>query len=573
MPQWTTELISEAAAASAPVPCLSNDEAAARLDLSDLVTVFIISSGEPSFGECHHRIVNQTVKVRLEEICGVTPMWRAFQKMHEQAETPFFVQVDADMLLQPGAVADLLTMIQAAGETCAIWCEWLWGDAEERAITGVKIYRTDVVVNYPYTDSVSCDQDQFEAMQRDGFESGYGPAPKTQEECAGLHLSLQTPAMAFQRWRRLMEKYRARPEHMGWLTPYPERMRKRMVDDPSPMNLAIYEGVVAGMMTPLANSELDASMPDPTIKRLNWLMGQASDGPQEMTLYLTQRCNHRCTWCRLQQQEMESAGDMMADLVTRALSIYPTIRSVCLAGFGEPLLHRDLEGIFRVLKAHDCHTAMVTNGVRLAYFAQQLVDWGCDAVTVSLNAPDAERHEEITQESTWDLVMGGIEAAVPLLRTGVSAVVTRSTASNIQAFLALAIRLEVDHIHLHNLLPHGDPEDIEFLNEVIAVDSTDALETIEQAKSLPGADLVASWPVPIDLDQCPGTCESPFMSIGLDGDGRITPCRRVAPPSEEYGRLHQSSWVGPAFGKLRSAMLRDRPLPEMCRRCFGAWSQ
>jgi len=549
---------------------------APKTDLSDLLTVFLISSGEPSAAECRERLERQSVEFQLEEITGFTPMWKAFQEMHLRAETPYFCQVDADMLLGPTAIADLLTKIQEHGAKCAIYCAWLWGDAEERAITGVKIYRTDVVVSYPYTDSVSCDQDQFEALESDGFTSTFGPAPRTEEECAGLHYSLQTPAMAHQRWRRLMEKFRARPEYMGWLTPYPEKMRQRMIVDPTPMNLAIYEGMVAGLARPVVEDrELDASAPDPVVRRLNWLLGKSAGGPQELTLYMTSRCNHRCTWCRQVEDDQKDyqVPDISPAQVDRALFTYPTIRSVCLAGFGEPLLHRELDGVFRVLQNHGCHSTIITNGVRLSQLAQNLAGWGCKKVTVSLNAPDAERHLAITQVDTWDLVMKGIAESVPLLPTGVSAVVTNSTAKDIEAFLALALDLDVHHVHLHNLLPHGPPDDPGFLSEVVTTDSEETLEVIAQAKTLPGSELVASWPVPIDLEHCPGTCESPFVFLGLDGANFITPCRRVLPPSDFFGRLHEVTWISKTYSELRAAMLRDRPLPQECTRCFGAWSQ
>lgn len=69
------------------------------------VTLFIISCGEESFEECLEAINKQTIydKLKIEIIKDVYPMSRAFNAMHERCSTPYFIQVDADMILNKNA--------------------------------------------------------------------------------------------------------------------------------------------------------------------------------------------------------------------------------------------------------------------------------------------------------------------------------------------------------------------------------------------------------------------------------------------------------------------------------------
>ena len=63
---------------------------------------------------------------------------------------------------------------------------------------------------------------------------------------------------------------------------------------------------------------------------------------RELTLYLTSRCNHRCVECRRQHGEKPTAPEVTRALVEHCLVRWPDIASVCIAGFGEPLLAANL---------------------------------------------------------------------------------------------------------------------------------------------------------------------------------------------------------------------------------------
>jgi hypothetical protein len=79
--------------------------------LNDL-TVFVISSGEETGDDCMAALETQDCTFRIEHIRDVTPMSAAFQAMPDRCRTPYFVQVDADMILRPDAVRKLYDAVR-----------------------------------------------------------------------------------------------------------------------------------------------------------------------------------------------------------------------------------------------------------------------------------------------------------------------------------------------------------------------------------------------------------------------------------------------------------------------------
>ena len=123
--------------------------------MKETITIFVIDTNEPSADECIELIRKQTYKnLELKRISNVFPMWRAFQRMLDECNTNFFVQVDADMLLTSTAVETLYKRIISQNNQVAISVGWLWDDDVERQILGVKIYNHNICVNFPYTNSL-----------------------------------------------------------------------------------------------------------------------------------------------------------------------------------------------------------------------------------------------------------------------------------------------------------------------------------------------------------------------------------------------------------------------------------
>jgi radical SAM enzyme (TIGR04100 family) len=129
-------------------------------------------------------------------------------------------------------------------------------------------------------------------------------------------------------------------------------------------------------------------------------------------LNITNRCDCACVFCvRLGRDEIDGSGslwldhepcaaEMIADLETRELANY---REIVYCGYGEPTESLDVlieTAKWLKQKAPEVPLRLNTNGLcdlsngkAVAPLLRGLID----SVSISLNAPDAERYAEVTQ--------------------------------------------------------------------------------------------------------------------------------------------------------------------------------
>jgi glycosyltransferase involved in cell wall biosynthesis len=219
----------------------------------DDVTVFVVTTGEPSTRECIEKLENQSHSFKIKILENIAPMNMAFQAMIDRCDTKYYVQVDADMMLDSRAISELYRNIKirepGATEDPAMYAGWLWGDAEEMPIIGVKIYRHEVLRDFPYRkDKFSCEVPQIQDLKSAGhYTMNDWPGPEDRKGCIGLHFSMQTPEMAFRRWRRLVQKHR-KSTCLEWVKDYPLIFQKRWLANPTLMNQTLYLGAMTGLL-------------------------------------------------------------------------------------------------------------------------------------------------------------------------------------------------------------------------------------------------------------------------------------------------------------------------------------
>ena len=136
--------------------------------------------------------------------------------------------------------------------------------------------------------------------------------------------------------------------------------------------------------------------------------------PRSVRLSLTDRCDLACIYCRPDKQDgyLDEQLDLAAwETMVRGL-IGAGIRRVRLTG-GEPLLHRDILAVVRLLGALGLDdVALTTNATRLAKLAVPLREAGLRRVNVSLDTLDPARFKSMTRGGKLDGVLRGIDAAL-----------------------------------------------------------------------------------------------------------------------------------------------------------------
>jgi hypothetical protein len=262
---------------------------APRADLLDAVTVFVTTVGAPTFDECLRHLRDQDCTFRLEIIAHVAPMNVAFQRMLDDCRTPFYVQVDEDMLLQRHAVRTLHDTIEAAGSNVALYSAELYDVHLGRCIRGVKIFRHELVRRYPFQDSGAFEIDQIAQLKRDGHEvlltdPGLHPVPN---RTLGLHGTRWTPQSIYERYARLERSRRSRPQRLPWFEPYGQDFLRRFHEDPTEENFFAFMGLIAGVV---ASRNGEASAKDyrkhhalPGFEALRRFLHQVGAGREEVS--------------------------------------------------------------------------------------------------------------------------------------------------------------------------------------------------------------------------------------------------------------------------------------------------
>ena len=138
--------------------------------------------------------------------------------------------------------------MHSAPENVAIICAPLWDCDAERAIYGVKIYRTSIVKRFPYKNVMSCEIEQLDRIKAAGYEIRLQPLSR-RSACLGEHGKHYTPKTIFKRWQRCFQKHH-RYGNMAWVEPYARKLLDRYVASGETMHLYAFLGVISGIVGP-----------------------------------------------------------------------------------------------------------------------------------------------------------------------------------------------------------------------------------------------------------------------------------------------------------------------------------
>ncbi|MFA5859703.1 MAG: radical SAM protein [Elusimicrobiota bacterium] len=123
--------------------------------------------------------------------------------------------------------------------------------------------------------------------------------------------------------------------------------------------------------------------------------GKASRPPVQISLRITNACNHRCAVCgQFGEKGYIHTEDGKKLLKTMPLQKYKEIvdevsryKPIFYVTGGEAFLYPHLVELMNYIKHKGCTVSVVTNGVRLKESAEQIVRNGWDMILVSLDGP------------------------------------------------------------------------------------------------------------------------------------------------------------------------------------------
>ncbi len=259
----------------------TGDEKATVLDDT---TVFLTTIGDSvNFADCLVHLETQTVRCRFEVIDHVRPISAAFAQMQSRCRTPYYVQVDEDMLLNPNALEQLRELIGRAEPSVPLVCAPLWDCDASRPILGVKIYRYDIVKRFPYHDILSCEVNQLKRMANAGHHALVLSSDEADAVCLGEHGKHYTPQTIFRRWQRLFHKHNELG-NQRWMDPWPRRLLDRYMETKEDLHLYAALGAIAGIGSRAdRNRELDWLEPNPALMRMQHYFPLSGEAPDDVS--------------------------------------------------------------------------------------------------------------------------------------------------------------------------------------------------------------------------------------------------------------------------------------------------
>lgn len=219
------------------------------LHLAPLVTVFLTTVGAPSYAACRDTLARQDCTFTLVPIEHVTPLTAALQRMLDVCATPYYVQVDEDMLLYPHALRTLYKRIDGSAPDIALAVGDLYDVHLRHRVEGIKIFRHAINQGYPWERDLTV----VERLQRLAAD-GYGvlrtpnPSPRSPVATLGLHGTHWTPRSIYERYRREERLRRRWPELFG--VGWGPVLLQRLLEKGSPLDLFAVLGVLAGTLEP-----------------------------------------------------------------------------------------------------------------------------------------------------------------------------------------------------------------------------------------------------------------------------------------------------------------------------------
>jgi TatD DNase family protein len=156
--------------------------------------------------------------------------------------------------------------------------------------------------------------------------------------------------------------------------------------------------------------------------------------PIRNSLYLnvTGRCSNRCTFCTRESSPVVKGHDLSLDREPTAPEVLAAAGDVAgydevvFCGFGEPLLRWDVvRAVARELKARGARVRINTNGQARLFLGRDILPEMAgivDALSVSLNAPDAARYTKICRPDAGELAYEAVKAFIREARAFVPSV-------------------------------------------------------------------------------------------------------------------------------------------------------
>lgn len=183
----------------------------------------------------------------------------------------------------------------------------------------------------------------------------------------------------------------------------------------------------------------------------------------------TSRCNLKCAMCPRNSYEHD-IGDIDIELFKKISKYFNRGIDVNLAGWGEPLLHPELDELINIAKRKGASVSFTTNATLLDIeTSKKLIKNGLDFIDFSLDGATQETYENIRHGAKFENVISNIRNFIKIKdslssktpRTSITFVMMKKNIHELPLMVRLARELNIDVLVAKNFNVLTNEQDIE----------------------------------------------------------------------------------------------------------------
>lgn len=193
-----------------------------KLDVSGL----ILSIGENTTNRAIKSLENQTFQCNeIIRVDNVTPFYKAINKGISLVKTKFFIQCDADMILDPDCLETMLKFFRKdVGVVIALLSDELLG-----AVQAIKLFRTDCLKKVKFSNNISPDTECINHLRKLGWTYVFAKRARSRfghsRDVLGVHNPQYTPMYTFEKFKVEGSRIRYRGVYQEFISCI-EKLRK-----------------------------------------------------------------------------------------------------------------------------------------------------------------------------------------------------------------------------------------------------------------------------------------------------------------------------------------------------------
>jgi len=288
--------------------------------------------------------------------------------------------------------------------------------------------------------------------------------------------------------------------------------------------------------------------------------------PTESSLFMSDICNFKCKGCRRSVLEMPDSKMLDVSTVKATVEKYPSIKSYCIAGQGEPTLNKNFSEIIDYLRLKKKITFIVTNGSNIEPFLQLKHKPNC--ISISLYGYDRDSYVSYCGMDVFDRVISNYKQLRKKFKNvGFSFILNKSNYTSLEKVAELCDEIKPAFLNLVNYLAY-DVSNAEERDKIIKITDLEIIEYIENV--CVKRKYIKDKPFYLNPENKEFCCNSYFQMLSLDGEGNIGACRSHNVPDESFGNIFNENdpFNSSKMTEIRRAISEGVFPEEACQCCF-----